>query len=96
MTRTSARHTLTAPPTDAADDGGDGPMRTVAACDGCGRGYCWVSDTNRTFWCLDVHCGGRIWILVTPECMDDDNATRARRRCSIAESPGYVVRTVAT
>jgi len=70
--------------------GATGPMQTVAACDGCGRGYCWVSDTTTAFPCLDSRCGGHIRMLATPECMDDDTGTRAARLRAIAETPGYV------
>jgi hypothetical protein len=66
-----------------------GEMQTVAACDKCGRGYCWVSDETRAFKCMDSRCGGRIQMLAHPESMDDDKATRKQRLLRM-QAGGYL------
>ena len=67
------------------------PMETVAFCDKCGRGYCYVNEENGPHGCMDGRCWGHIRMLTVPEpSTDDDECARRRRLDTFAVQSSYV------
>jgi len=64
-------------------------METVAFCDKCGRGYCYVNEDKGPHGCMDVRCFGQIRMLASPEDGNDDYDSDRARRLAKNKTPGY-------
>ena len=66
-------------------------METVAFCETCGRGSCWVDEDSGPHVCMDSRCGGLMLMLALPEpgTADDDEA-RWRRLQNVKAHQSYV------
>ena len=65
-------------------------MNTVAACDRCGRGYCYIANEANPPTCLDGNCRGQIRMLAATEGMKDGAWFRNRRLERMRDETGYL------
>lgn len=61
-------------------------LKVIAACDGCGRGFCYIHHEGVACFCR----AGSVWLLPEPEPNSQEtDAVRSRRRDIVAARESY-------